>query len=94
MKRTAAIACLWAAMTGMAWGAGQIDIVRARHDVAPETHPNSAFWRGVPAVFAESDYTGDAVPGYRMEARSDGRRTTCTSCFHTPRSFGTLRLVT
>lgn len=70
MKRTAAIACLWAAMTGMAWGASQIDIVRARHDVAPDTHPNSAFWRGVPAVFAESDYTGDAVPGYRMEARS------------------------
>ena len=70
MKRTAAIACLLAAMTGMAWGASQVDSVRARHDVAPETHPNSAFWRGVPAVFADSDYTGDAVPGYRMEVRS------------------------
>ena len=43
---------------------------RASADVAPDTDPNSAFWRGAPAVFADRDSFGHVVPGHRTEVRS------------------------
>jgi hypothetical protein len=43
---------------------------RAASDVAPETDPNSAFWRPAPAVFADRDSFGNPVPGHRTEIRS------------------------
>jgi hypothetical protein len=39
-------------------------------DVAPNTDPNSDFWRDAPAVFADRDSFGTAVPGHRTEVRS------------------------
>ena len=43
---------------------------RAPSDVAPDTDPNSSFWRAAPAVFADRDSFGNAVPGHRTEVRS------------------------
>ncbi len=43
---------------------------RAAADVAPDTDPDSAFWRGAPAVFADRDSFGNTVPGHRTEIRS------------------------
>lgn len=43
---------------------------RAASDVAPESDPNSAFWRTAPAVFADRDSFGNLVPGHRTEVRS------------------------
>ena len=42
----------------------------ARADVAPETNPNSDFWREAPSVFADRDSFGKIVPGHRTEIRS------------------------
>jgi len=43
---------------------------RAHRDVPPDTNPDSAFWRGAPAVFFENDARGNPVPGFRTEVRS------------------------
>lgn len=43
---------------------------RAPADVAPDSDPNSEFWRGAPAVFADQDSFGKIVPGHRTEVRS------------------------
>ena len=42
----------------------------ASADVAPEAEPNSDFWHGAPAVFADRDSFGTIVPGRRTEIRS------------------------
>jgi hypothetical protein len=47
-----------------------IESKRAARDVPADTDPNSAFWRGAPAVFAERDNFGNPVPGYPTEIRS------------------------
>jgi hypothetical protein len=56
-------ACLLAA-------SNQSESRRAPRDVPPDTNPNSAFWRGAPAVFLENDARGNPVPGFRTEVRS------------------------
>ncbi len=43
---------------------------RAAHDVAPNTDAHSDFWRDAPAVFADRDTRGKAVPHHRTEVRS------------------------
>lgn len=55
---------------GIAHASSRIESRRALHDVSADTDPNSSFWRGVPAIFADSDRNGDKVTGYRMEVRS------------------------
>jgi hypothetical protein len=64
------VICLVALAMGVANGATQIESKRAQRDVVADTDPNSGFWRGAPAAFAESDVRGDPVPGYRTEIRS------------------------
>jgi len=48
----------------------QIESKHSSRDIAANTDPNSAFWRAVPAIFAESDSSGNEVTGYRTEIRS------------------------
>jgi hypothetical protein len=66
----ATVTCLVALATGVANGATQIETKRAQRDVVADADPNSGFWRGAPAVFAENDGRGDPVPGHRTEIRS------------------------
>lgn len=42
----------------------------ATAEVAPDTDPNSEFWREAPAVIADRDSFGKVVPGHRTEIRS------------------------
>src|SRR5205085_7914732 len=42
----------------------------ATQDVAPDTDPDSHFWRGAPAIIADRDPFGNVVPGHRTEIRS------------------------
>ena len=44
--------------------------LRAVRDVAPDTDPNSDFWRNAPRVIAERDAFGNLVPRHRTEIRS------------------------
>ena len=55
---------------GIAHASSRIESKRALHDISADTDPNSAFWRGVPAIFAYKNRNGDKVAGYRMEVRS------------------------
>ena len=70
LMRIAAVAWLigWPATMGLA--AGEIGSKRATREVSADTDPNSAFWRGVPAILAEHDSSGNPVPGHRTEIRS------------------------
>ena len=43
---------------------------RADRDVAPDTSPDSEFWRVAPAIFAVNDNYGKPVPGHKTEIRS------------------------
>jgi len=43
---------------------------RAPHDVAPDTNPNSAFWRDAPHIIFDGDPFGNGVAGHRTEIRS------------------------
>ena len=58
------------AAAGIACAADQAESRRAPRDAAPDTNPNSAFWRGAPAIFAASDGRGSPVPGHKTEIRS------------------------
>jgi hypothetical protein len=54
-------------------GGAQEDVFKsasATEDVAPSTDPGSSFWRSAPAVHAERDSNGAAMPRYRAEIRS------------------------
>ena len=55
---------------GIAHASSRIESKRALHDISADTDPNSAFWRGVPGIFADKNRNGDKVAGYRMEVRS------------------------
>jgi hypothetical protein len=44
--------------------------LRAAQDVAPDTDPNSAFWKNAPHVMAERDTGGKPVPQFATEVRS------------------------
>lgn len=55
---------------GIAHASSRIQSKRAPHDISADTDPNSAFWRGVPSIFADKSRNGDKVAGYRMEVRS------------------------
>src|SRR5690242_16684029 len=46
------------------------EVRHAPEDIAPETDPNSQFWRGAAAIIAERDPFGKIVPGHRTEVRS------------------------
>ena len=43
---------------------------RAAADAVPSADPANAFWRDIPAIVAENDQRGRAVPGHRTEIRS------------------------
>ena len=64
-------ACL-VVMGGVAWGqdAGAFKSVYAAKDVALDTNPGAAFWRGAVPVYAEVDAHGKLVPSHRTEVRS------------------------
>lgn len=42
----------------------------APNDVAVSSDPKSSFWINAPAIFAEKDKNGQALPAYRTEVRS------------------------
>jgi Carbohydrate family 9 binding domain-like len=42
----------------------------ATEDIAPNTDPNSPFWRDAPAIIADRDSFGNIVAGHRTEVRS------------------------
>lgn len=42
----------------------------AAQDIAPETDPNSQFWRGAPQIIFNGDPFGKPIPGHRTEVRS------------------------
>jgi hypothetical protein len=58
----------------VAKGSRQIESKQALRDLSSDTDPNSAFWRGVPAIFADRDTNGNAIMGYQMEVRSQWTR--------------------
>ena len=43
---------------------------KAKRETSRDTDPNSAFWRGVPPIFADRDNSATPVKGYRSEIRS------------------------
>ena len=47
-----------------------LDSRKAARDTAPDTNPDSEFWRGAPIAIAERDPFGNQVPGHRTEVRS------------------------
>ena len=47
-----------------------IESVKADNDVALTTNPVASFWQAGPAVYAEKDTYGKALPRYRTEIRS------------------------
>lgn len=52
---------------------GNVRVLESKHalrDVAPETDPNSGFWRAAPAIIADRDSFGKPVSGHRTEVRS------------------------
>lgn len=53
-----------------AFAADQMTSKHADREASADLDPNSAFWRGAPAVFVERDTTGNPLPGYRTEVRS------------------------
>jgi hypothetical protein len=58
--------------TAAAWAQGTnlIESKFSKQDVAPTADPHSAFWRGIPPVFAGADTYGKPVPGHVTEIRS------------------------
>jgi len=64
------LVCLAAVATALAADSNQADAKRAPRDSAPDTNPNSEFWRGAPAIFAANDGRGNPVPGHKTEIRS------------------------
>src|SRR5882757_10179692 len=44
--------------------------IQAARDVAVDSNPDSAFWRGALPVYASLDSQGHPVPGHRTEIRS------------------------
>jgi len=68
MVRTAT--CLLILMTSLAHGSDQIESKRALREASKDTSPDSDFWRGLPAIFAERDPKGNLVPLHRTEIRS------------------------
>jgi hypothetical protein len=42
----------------------------AAQNIAPETDPNSQFWRAAPAIIFRDDPFGKPIPGHRTEVRS------------------------
>lgn len=49
---------------------GQAKSVYCTRDVAADTDPNSAFWRGASSVIAPNDTYGNPVGGHRTEVKS------------------------
>src|SRR5947209_17748046 len=49
---------------------GVLASMYAARDVAPNTDPNSEFWRAAPNIVAERDSFGKLVAGHRTEVRS------------------------
>src|SRR5689334_7899175 len=68
--RRSRLAALLALAACAAFASDQVESRRAARDVSADTDPNSDFWRGAPAIFAEQDGAGNPVPGYRTEIRS------------------------
>jgi hypothetical protein len=54
-------------------GAQESRVFETKHaaqDIAPETDPNSQFWRAAPAIIFRDDPFGKPIPGHRTEVRS------------------------
>lgn len=70
MKRSRVATCILTLTLGMAMASETIESKHTPQDTGPDTNPNSSFWRGAPAVFADHDTAGNPLPGYRTEIRS------------------------
>lgn len=70
MKQSSIEACILTLTLGMAMASETMESKRSLQDTSADTNPNSSFWRGVPAVFADRDTSGNALPMYRSEIRS------------------------
>ena len=70
MKRLAGPACLLALTAGLVLAQDQVESKQAQRDTSSDTDPNSPFWRGASAIFADRDGSGNPVPGHRSEIRS------------------------
>src|SRR5262245_34727043 len=60
-------------LSGMVWAQAQPPVLTSRKapaEVELTADANSAFWRGVPAIVTETDYSGNPVKNHRMEVRS------------------------
>lgn len=66
--RTCFIAAL--AASSLLASDGAMLSIRAPEDVALDTNPDSAFWRGAQLVVVDLDNSGKRVPAYAMEVRS------------------------
>ena len=56
--------------TALAANPATFKSTQATHDVALETDPHSAFWRGALPIYAEVDKYGRSLPRYRTEVLS------------------------
>ncbi len=72
MKRIVAVCALLMASMAVAKAAnsGAFKSVRADHDVALATNPDSEFWRKAAPTYLETDNWGKIVPLHRTEVRS------------------------
>jgi len=70
MTRRLALVGLLALTVALAAESNRVESRYASRDASADTDSNSAFWRGVPAVFLENDARGNPVPGYKTEVRS------------------------
>lgn len=69
MRSIFAIGIVFVIMTSAASGSRRIVSKRALSDVAADTNPDSAFWRGIPGIFLERDNFGNE-PEIHAEVRS------------------------
>jgi hypothetical protein len=70
MRRSGVEAGILTLTLGMAMASETMESKRSLQDTNADTNPNSSFWRGVPAVFADRDTSGKPLPTYRTEIRS------------------------
>lgn len=58
-------------LAGIAWAQpAMLESRKAAADVELTADPDAAFWRGVPGIAIETDYSGNPVANHRTEVRS------------------------
>lgn len=62
--------CVFAAVFLQGQESRVFETKHAAQDIAPETDPNSEFWRAAPHIIFNGDPFGKSIPGHRTEVRS------------------------